>query len=108
MAPGVKIFLGDKEFTIPPITLGMLRGGLKDKMAAHDKLIGEGDTHDILLARGEIIIEVMRRNYTEEDLPTSEIWDRLDLQNVHTAWLAILGASGFTPGEEVAGEKTGT
>lgn len=102
MTPGVKIQLGDKEFEIPPISLGMLRGGLMEKMKKHDEMLQSPgmDANDLLLARGEIIFAALKRNYP--DLSEEEAFNRLDYGNVSKAWQAILGLSGFM------GEALGT
>lgn len=90
-----KVWLGNKEFQIPPLSLGQLRNGLLDKLKEHDKMLETNPDFSPLLLRGEIIIAALRRKYSEEDLPTSEIWDRLDLENVRQIWPIILGNSGF-------------
>ena len=102
MIPGIKIQLGDKEFEIPPLSLGMLRSGLMEKMKKHDEMLQKPDmdANDLLLIRGEIIFAAMKRNYPEMD--ETEVFDRLDYGNVSRAWAAILGLSGFV------GEAPGT
>lgn len=95
MIPGVKIQLGDKEFEIPPLSLGMLRSGLMEKMQKHDEMLKNPDmnANDLLLLRGEIIFAALKRNYPEMD--ESDAFERLDYGNVSKAWAAILGLSGF-------------
>ena len=102
MIPGVKIQLGDKEFEIPPISLGMLRGGLMEKMKKHDEMLLDSNmnANDLLLLRGEIIFAALKRNYP--DLTEDEAFERLDYGNTSDAWRAVLGLSGFV------GEAQGT
>ena len=69
MIPGVKIQLGNKEFEIPPLSLGMLRNGLMEKMKKHDELLQKPnmDANDLLLIRGEIIFAALKRNYSRDE-----------------------------------------
>jgi hypothetical protein len=105
MVPGIKIALGDKEFEVPPISLGMLRNGLGEKLVQHDKLITEpGNNYTpLLILRGEIVIAALRRNYSEVEFSDFDLWDRLDYANVNAAWNAVLGLSGMV-GEAAATE----
>lgn len=104
--PGIKLSLGGKELELPPISLGMLRKGLMAKLEKYDQLVAEGKQFEATSLSGEIIIEALRRNYTAEELPDDEIWDRLDLGNANLAFRTVLGLSGFTPsGEELAAKE---
>jgi hypothetical protein len=109
MIPGVRLSLGDKDFIVPPLTLGMLRNGLLVKLEEHDRLVGQdGEQWNLVDLRGQIILAALRRNYSETDLPESEFWDRMDMGNVNQAWVAVLGISGFIPvGETPAAVETG-
>ncbi len=98
--PGAKVVLSGREFIIPPITLGMLRGGLAEKLRAHDKMLEDGNGGlDLLFLREEIVIAALRRNYPTDELPDADLAALLDMRNTHEAWLAAVGISGFSPGE---------
>jgi hypothetical protein len=108
MFAGVKIKIGADEFIVPPISLGQLRNGTLTKLKEHDLLVAEEKTFEAVILRGEIILEALQRNYP--DFAPDELWNYLDLENCGPLWLAVLGASGFTPGEDraVRAEVTGT
>jgi len=96
MFPGQKFMLGDREVILPPLSLGQLRNGLGAKMDQHDSRVMEGKLdNELMFLRVEIIIAALRRNYSETDLPDSEIWDKLDYGNLLPAWRAVLGLSGL-------------
>jgi hypothetical protein len=96
MVPGTKIALGDKEFVVPPLSLGQLRTGLAGKIEEHDKQVAEGvDYTKLLVIRGEIVIAALRRNYPESEVSDDELWNRLDFKNILDAWRAVLALNGF-------------
>jgi hypothetical protein len=103
-----KISIEGKDYTVPAITLGQLRSGLKDKIQAHDKFSSEGKLFDAIDQQGAIISEVLMAKYS--DLTEEKILMALDMANIRSFWLALLGASGFTPGEDQAAapKATGT
>jgi hypothetical protein len=104
MFPGTHVRIGDEEFVIPPISLGQLRGGLLAKLQQHDALIAEGKVFETMEIRGDVILAALRRNYP--DFPEEKLFSHLDMGNTGPIWLAILGASGFNPGEVVAAGPT--
>lgn len=104
MYPGTKIKIDGKDLIMPAISLGQLRNGMMEKLAAHDKFLEEGKVFEMQLLRGEILLEVLRRNYP--DLDETIFYDNMDLATIGPIWMKILGISGFTPGEEIAAEKT--
>lgn len=109
MFPGTPLQIGAETYTVPALSLGQLRAGAKDKIKAHDDLVAEADSFGATVLRGEIILIALRRNYP--DFTEELLFDNLDLNNVGPLWLAVLGASGFVPGEiQAATEatKTGT
>jgi hypothetical protein len=108
MYAGIKIKIGDEEFIVPPLSLGQLRNGILTKLKDHDVMLAEGQTWEAMVQRGEIILEALQRNYP--DFVPQKLYDWLDAANTGPIWLAILGASGFTPGEEKAatGAENGT
>jgi hypothetical protein len=94
MFSGPTCKIGDKEYIVPALSLGQLRGGMLKKLQDHDTFVAEGKLFDTMTLRGEIIIAALRRNYP--DLDENVIWDNLDMSNTGPVWLAVLGASGFT------------
>lgn len=110
MIPGTKIALGDREFIIPPLSLGQLRSSLSKKIEEHDKKLQDenADFTDLLLIRGEIIIAALRRNYPESEISDDEFWERLDMGNAPIAWRAVIALSGLDPvGEAKAALEEG-
>lgn len=104
MLKGYSVNIKGTEYMVPPLSLGLLRSGALDMLREHDKLVEAGDSFGYMELRGKIILLALRRNYPE--FPEEMLFDFLDLSNVGTIWLSILGASGFSPGEEVAAAKT--
>ena len=102
--PGLTIKIGDEEFIIPPLSLGQLRNGALSKMKEHDELITQGRAYDSMVLRGEIILAALRRNYP--DFPEDKLMGYLDVGNIYALWMNVLGASGLTPGEEMAAIAT--
>lgn len=101
---GTPIKIGDKEFIVPPLSLGQLRNGALTKLKEHDLKLAEGQTWEAMVLRGEIILEALRRNYP--DFEEQTLFDWLDVGNCGPLWLSVLGASGFTPGEVKAAGTT--
>lgn len=101
---GVPFKIGEREYIVPALSLGLLRNGLLAKIKEHDDLVAEGKLFDTLALRGDIIIAALRRNYP--DIDENEVFDYLDMTNTTQIWLAVLGASGFTSaGEATAGTE---
>lgn len=93
--------IGAEEFTLPALSLGQLRNeGLLQKLQEHDKAAAEAKTFEVMAIRGEIILAALRRNYP--DFAEQKLYDFLDMANTSALWLAILGVSGLTPGEDQA------
>lgn len=110
MISGTPVKLRGQVYVIPPLTLGQLRSGLAEKMKEHDRLVrenqedsGRDNAFAISILRGEIIHAALSRNYPEID--EARCFELLDLGNVSFAWLAVIGLSGFRPGEEEAGAE---
>jgi hypothetical protein len=108
MINGTKIQIGTVEYTVPPLTLGQLRGNGISLIRQHDELLGSGKGFESYEIRGKVIFLALSRNYPE--LTEEELFDQLDMKNINKIWLAVLGSSGLTPGEEKAvdGMETGT
>ena len=105
MIPGTKVTLGDRDFVIPPITLGMLRGGLLADVKASDELADKGDNFGAMDKRADVILAAFRRNYTAEEVSDANLLNRLDMANFGAAWMAALG---LTRGAAVAAIEDGT
>lgn len=102
MIPGKDVVIGDKTYTLPPLSLGQLRNGMMEKLRAHDALLAEDPPKgwEAFVAKGEIILAALRRNYP--DLKAEELDDLIDLGNVMDLWSTVLGLTGFMPGEALA------
>lgn len=96
MIKGIKVTLGDREFILPPISIGQLRNGVLDKIKEHDRLVQEGQPFEAYLAKTEIIGEALRRNYA--DLTDSDLDELIDLGNVNDIWQIALGVTGLNMG----------
>jgi hypothetical protein len=104
---GVKTRIGDEDYVVPPLSLGQLRNeGILALLQEHDKAAAETKTFEVMKIRGEIILAALRRNYP--DFPEAKLYDFLDMRNTSDIWLAILGVSGFAPGEAQAAMTSGT
>lgn len=104
MFAGTKVMIGEKEYVIPPISLGQLRNGTLPLLKQHDELVAQGDTFAAMEIRGQVILSALRRNYP--DFPEETLFEYLDMGNTAPIWLTILGISGFTPGEAQAAAGT--
>lgn len=108
MFAGTKFNIGGEDFVVPALSLGQLRNGLMDRLKEHDKVLAEATLFDAMLIRAEVILAAIRRNYPDFD--EQRLMDYLDLRTVLPMWNAVLGASGFSPGETeaTATEANGT
>lgn len=97
---GMKVVIGEEEFIVPPLSLGDLRSGVLVQLKEHDELVANGNPFEAMQLRGEIILVALKRNYP--DFPEQKLWDWLDVSNIRDLWMAVLGNSGFTPGEAQA------
>lgn len=97
MYPGFDLRIKEKTYVVPALSLGQLRGNVLTLLREHDKIVSEGDMFDIMLARGKVITEALRRNYPE--ITENEVFEGLDLHNTSDMWAKVLGASGFAPGD---------
>lgn len=95
--PGIEVELAGQTFIIPPLTLGQLRGGVRDKMKENDRLVGEGQWYEALDIKAQIIAEAMRRNYPH--MTPEDVADLLDLKSYARAWNVVLGGSGLLQDE---------
>ena len=102
--PGTTVTIGAEKYVVPALSLGQLRNGILPMLREHDKLIAEDKTFDAMEIRGKVILEALRRNYPDFD--ETKLFDFLDMANTQQIWLAVLGASGFAPGENLAVTET--
>jgi hypothetical protein len=105
MFAGIPIKIDDVEYTIPPLSLGQLRNGALTLLKEHDILLEQGKMFEAMEARGQIVLQALRRNYP--DFEEKKLFDYLDLGNILPLWNAILGLSGFAVGEQQAATPTG-
>jgi hypothetical protein len=94
LIPGVRLAMGGREWTVPPLTLGQLRRleGLLNVMRGingRGNFMDEG-TIDAVVA---IVGAALRRNYPEVD--DDQVADLLDLGNAGTVLAAVLISSGL-------------
>jgi len=104
MYAGTKITIGGAEYIVPPVSLGQLRNGVLAKLQEHDQLLADGKIFEATALRGEVILAALRRNYP--DFAEDTLMDHLDMRSITPIWLAVLGASGFAPGETAAAAET--
>jgi hypothetical protein len=97
---GADLVINETTYVVPPLSLGQLRNGALDALQEHDKLLAEGKTYEAVAIRGDIILMALRRNYPDFD--ANLLFDHLDVSNTSALWLAVLGISGFRPGEAPA------
>lgn len=96
-----KLKINGKDYDIPAVTLGQLRGGVLEKMKESDKLL-ETSWLDSVMLRGQIIADAMVAKYKDE-FTMDDVFNSLDPASTASAFIALLGASGITqPGEATA------
>ncbi len=104
MFNGVKVTIDGADYVVPPLSLGQLRNGTLKQLQEHDELLASGKVFEATALRGEVILAALRRNYP--DFPEDTLMNFLDMATVGPLWIAVLGASGFMPGETVAAVET--
>lgn len=104
MYPGITIKIDGTDYIVPALSLGQLRRTGLAKIREHDELIAADKTFDAVVLRGDVIVLALQRNYP--DISPDRVMDWLDMSNSQQIWLAVLGASGYLPGEQTAAEKT--
>jgi hypothetical protein len=93
MIPGTNCKIGEQEYTIPPLTIGQLRG-LAPKIKklgglSPTDLIG-GESLDIVI---EIILAAINRNYPT--MTGTVLEDLLDVGNIRQVFFAVMAISGM-------------
>lgn len=101
---GVNVTLGGAEYTVPPLTLGAIRR----LMPRINAMSGAKDgtlNGDMLDAISEVAHAALVRNYPEMTRETLD--DLIDLKNVQSLTMAIMGASGLVQVKADQGEAEG-
>lgn len=110
MYPGKTIKMENKDYIIPPISLGQLRNGGMDLIKEHDIIsealakgdISKGTYFDMIDARAKVVAMAFKRNYPDE--AESIVLNGLDAINVNELWLYVMGlAAAVKPGETAPG-----
>jgi hypothetical protein len=105
---GMEVVLGEKSYTLPPLTLGQLRNGMAEKIKEHDSLDPATDWLRMIDIKGEIVLEALRRNYAARELSDAYFYEYTNLSNIGQMWLGLLGLSGLSAGEAAAAESQTT
>jgi len=102
---GVKLTLGGRDFTVPPLSLKSVRK-LAPKLRAITSM-GDIPTDEEMDTVVEVVHSAIVRNYQE--ITAEEVEGFLDLGNLKDVLLAVLGVSGFVQGkEQVTASSTGS
>lgn len=95
---GAKLILSGREFIVPPLNLGRIKK-LQDELAMLAMVPQDAARFEPqqLEACITVVHTALTRNYP--DLTREEVEDVVDMGNMQTLMLAIMGQSGFTKGE---------
>jgi len=87
---GVKVTMGGREYTLPPLTLGSLKriGNKINTLSKIDSVPNEEQTDAI----AQIVLASVNRNYPE--ITQDELLEMIDLGNLKEIFEAVLGVSG--------------
>jgi len=99
MIEGYKMVLGDKEYTIPALSLKQVRT-MKDELA--NLRAAHGGDPDALNNGLMVVLAAMQRNYPDMTLDLLE--DVIDLDNYKSVVLAVMGQSGMIERKPAQGE----
>ncbi len=101
MIPGTEITLGDKQYTVAPMnfsTLIKVAPMLKSFAALGNKIAPSEDDFRNMVT---VLLLAIQRNHPETTF--DEIAEALDMNNIGTIMVKVMGASGtVTKGEEAA------
>ncbi len=100
MIPGVAVTMGDREWTVPPLTLGQLRRLMPKVRQLSDIGAQMGEPQIEVLV--EIVAVALQRNYP--DLTAETVENLLDLGNAGAVLSAVLTGSGLKPRTRSPGE----
>jgi len=98
--PGVAVMMGDREWTVPPLTLGQLRR-LMPKIRQLSE-IGAQMSETQIEVLVEIVTAALQRNYL--DIVAETVENLLDLGNAGPVLNAVLTGSGLRPRGRPPGE----
>jgi hypothetical protein len=100
---GVTLKFGEDEFVIPPLNLGQV----KRLLPTIEKMQNGTDTIEKFNAVVAVAHAALSRNYP--DLKLEQVEEMVDLGNLKKIIDAVMGLSGFLPGEARPGSaQTGT
>lgn len=103
MIDGVKIKIGDAEYTIPPLNFKAIKRLQTEIAKMADIQVGATITAEQLDAMVCIVHSALVRNYP--DMTEDQVAEIVDLGNAGTIIQAIMGVSGFVQGEKNPGES---
>jgi hypothetical protein len=92
---GVKVSMGGRDYTLPPLTLGSLKriGNKINALSTIDSVPNEEQTEAI----ASIVLASVNRNYPE--ITQDELLEMIDLGNLKEIFEAVLGVSGIKKSE---------
>jgi secreted Zn-dependent insulinase-like peptidase len=92
---GVKVSMGGRDYTLPPLTLGSLKriGNKINALSNIDSVPNEEQTEAI----ASIVLASVNRNYPE--ITQDELLEMIDLGNLKEIFEAVLGVSGIKKSE---------
>lgn len=98
MIDGQKIYMGGREWTVPPLTLGQMK-----RLAPKLALLAQAGAPSAMTAEeidavAEIVAAALSRNYPETTAASA--LDLLDGGNTVTVYAAVLTGSGLRLGED--------
>jgi hypothetical protein len=102
MLPGVTIAMGGRDWLIPPLTLGQLRGLMPKVRQLTEIGVSMGETQISVLV--EIVTVALQRNYPEATADMVE--NLLDLGNASIVLNAVLTGSGLRLRDDRLGEAS--
>jgi hypothetical protein len=99
MIPGVKLVLGDTEYTVPPLPFNAIKKHKAFLDRAMQGKIDQATIADDLESMADVVYLALRRNYPE--LTAERLGEQLDLRNVQAAFVATIEAMtlGLSVGE---------
>ena len=102
MIPGVTVTMGGRDWLVPPLTLGQLRGLMPRvrQLTEIDASMSEVQIGVLI----EIVAAALQRNYP--DATAEKVENLLDLGNASTVLNAVLTGSGLRLREDRLGEAS--
>jgi hypothetical protein len=103
MLPGVPITIGEREWIVPPLTLGHLRRLSEEVATLSDGAMALTDPKTID-AVVRVVTAALQRNYP--DLMEERVADMLDMGNAPAVFMAVMTGSGLKRGPAPPGEAS--